>query len=497
MEFIIGLSFVVVIVATCVNWFIKNRAICELNVQGAALYPFSVDGYFAIFKLGTISPEARFELLAKYCWSYPKIVKVWIGFKLVVMVQTPELIQKVLMSSACLEKFNYIYKLMELESGLISASCKNMWKAHRKFFNNCFSLKIIQSFIPSFIEMSDYMNTKLANHLNDKDFDFLPFCKILSFDILCATSLGMDMKTFRQTPLYEKVFQAYDITEKAMYVKTSRPFIYPQTLYKLTKLFKKERESQQILKEFSYDVLERRREFLKLQSEFENEENSFRNILIDNILLNEDKFTAKEIKDHILTFVSGYETWAVGLAHTILMLAMNPDVQEKCFHEIKNVFHSEDVAMNQDSLNSCKYLDLVQKEVLRLLPAVPIVLRETLEDFELEEGLVIPKGVNFFINFFVLHRNPVIWGKNAEQFNPDNFLPENISKRPTFSYLPFSAGQRNCIAYSYTLLSLKIALVNLLKTYKFSTSLKMEELQFKSYISLKLCSEHLVKINKR
>ena len=282
-----------------------------------------------------------------------------------------------------------------------------------------------------------------------------------------------------------------------MYVKTSSPYIYPQTIYKLTKLCREELKSHQILKEFSNDVLERRRKVIKVQSNSETEENSFRNILIDNILLNEDKFTAKEIKDHILTFVSGHETWAVCLAHTILLLAIHPDVQEKCFHEINTIYSSENVVFDQETLNSFKYLELVQKEVLRLMPTVPFVLREALEDFELEDGLVIPKGVNFFINFFVLHRRPEIWGENAEQFNPDNFLPENISKRPNFSYLPFSAGQRNCIAYTYSVLSLKIAIIKILKTYKFSTSLKMEDLQFKSYISLKLCSEHLVKISKR
>lgn len=128
------------------------------------------------------------------------------------MIQSPELIQKVLMSSVCLEKFNYLYKLMELDCGLISASCKKMWKPHRKFFNNCFSLKIIQSFIPTFIEMSDHVNSNLRKHLDDdKEFDILPFCKKISFDMLCSTSLGLDMKDFRASSIYEKVFQAYDV----------------------------------------------------------------------------------------------------------------------------------------------------------------------------------------------------------------------------------------------------------------------------------------------
>lgn len=49
------------------------------------------------------------------------------------------------------------------------------------------------------------------------------------------------------------------------------------------------------------------------------------------------------------------------------------------------------------------------------------------------------------INFFTLHRRKDIWGEDAEKFNPDHFLPENIEKRPTYSFLPFSGGQRNCI----------------------------------------------------
>lgn len=269
-------------------------------------------------------------------------------------------------------------------------------------------------------------------------------------------------------------------------------------------MFREERKAQKILDEFQRDVINQRRLLIAKQelrvknnnnNDDEEETIPERNILIDHIILNEDKFTRDEIRDHVLTFVSGYETWANALAHATLLLAMHPQIQEKLFEEVKNA--SVDDLKSSVVINGFKYLEMVLKEIYRLLPTVPMILRETIEDFEIEPGLVIPKGINLVLNFFALHRSKEVWGENADEFIPDRFSLENSETRHPFAFLPFSSGSRICIAYKYSNISLKIAIIKLLQQFRFKTSMEMKDIKLKSYISLKLCSQHLLKVENR
>jgi cytochrome P450 len=236
---------------------------------------------------------------------------------------------------------------------------------------------------------------------------------------------------------------------------------------------------------------------LNAKNSSEDLETPQRNILMDHIILNEEKFTPEEIRDHILTFVSGYETWASGLAHTMMLLAMHPEKQEKLYREVQAEFLTDEDLQSSEKINSFKYLDFVIKEALRLMPTLPMVMRQTLEDFEIEPGLVIPKGTCLLINFFVIFRRKDIWGEDAGEFKPERFSDDNLTTRQQLAYFPFSSGPRICIAYKYSIASLKIAIIKLVRDLKFSTTMKMTDIRLKSYVSLKLCSPHLMTVHKR
>ena len=60
------------------------------------------------------------------------------------------------------------------------------------------------------------------------------------------------------------------------------------------------------------------------------------------------------------------------------------------------------------------------------------------------DGITIPAGMEVAINIFGIQRNEELF-ENPTSFNPDRFLPENISKLNNASFLAFGKGPRDCI----------------------------------------------------
>ena len=72
-----------------------------------------------------------------------------------------------------------------------------------------------------------------------------------------------------------------------------------------------------------------------------------------------------------------------------------------------------------------------------------------------------------------------------EKFDPDRFLPELISERPAFSYLPFGLGPKQCIGIRLAQLELKMVLVKILQKVKFEKRMdSTEKLEFRAAIIL-------------
>jgi cytochrome P450 len=204
------LVFVIFSVFACK--FIHDKSVkwSKLKIPRREKYPFIVELFYPLVKLAFTSAEQRLQAIKDYNEPFPDLLKCWVGPEMLIYVNGPDLIQKVLMSTECFDKPKLIYSLLGFGSGLITASTKNMWKAHRKFFNFSFSLSILEGFLPTFVDLSDSLAENLLKESNKSEFNFFDYAKKTSFDILYATSLGGNIREFRNQPIYEKVFDAFE-----------------------------------------------------------------------------------------------------------------------------------------------------------------------------------------------------------------------------------------------------------------------------------------------
>eukprot|EP00457_Paulinella_chromatophora_P006627 gb/GEZN01006646.1/.p1 GENE.gb/GEZN01006646.1/~~gb/GEZN01006646.1/.p1 ORF type:complete len:519 (-),score=87.61 gb/GEZN01006646.1/:52-1608(-) len=175
----------------------------------------------------------------------------------------------------------------------------------------------------------------------------------------------------------------------------------------------------------------------------------------------------EELRGNIFLFlIAGQETSAHTLAFALGLLALYPDVQQKCLDEIKAVCGDHPIVF--DDAVSLKYVDAVIRETLRLYPVVNEIVKKCAEDTEVVcdgnqsgQKLMIPKGSSVFLNIRGLQTNEKYWGKDAQDFRPERFLGEYNKD----AFCAFSAGPRVCIGRRFATLELMTVLTTLVQNY--------------------------------
>ncbi|RWR97040.1 Cytochrome P450 71A1 [Cinnamomum micranthum f. kanehirae] len=160
-------------------------------------------------------------------------------------------------------------------------------------------------------------------------------------------------------------------------------------------------------------------------------------------------------------FVAATQTTAISMEWTMAELIRNPEVLQKAQEEVRSVLGRKSKVEEED-LHHMHYLKCVIKETLRLRPVGPLLIpRESSTDVVLQDYHIPPK-TRVIINAWAISRDPLLWE------NPEEFLPERFANSPTdfkghhFQYIPFGAGRRICPGISFAILTMELALANLL-----------------------------------
>ncbi|KAK5641870.1 hypothetical protein RI129_010417 [Pyrocoelia pectoralis] len=152
----------------------------------------------------------------------------------------------------------------------------------------------------------------------------------------------------------------------------------------------------------------------------------------------------------LIFFFGGFETSANSLCFMSYELALNPEVQERLQAEIDDTLNECDGSLTYNALQTMKYMDMVDYVV------------EPVQQHE--KAFTIEKGSMVIIPAIAIHRDPHHF-KNPNKFDPERFNDENKTKIKPYSYLPFGAGPRNCIASRFALLQIKTIIFHLLSRF--------------------------------
>ncbi|KAL0120099.1 hypothetical protein PUN28_008041 [Cardiocondyla obscurior] len=143
----------------------------------------------------------------------------------------------------------------------------------------------------------------------------------------------------------------------------------------------------------------------------------------------------------------------MGLCFTLALLAEHKDIQDRVRNEIDAAVQKNGEKFSMKLLQDLPYLERCIKEALRLYPSVFVISRILGDNVKLQSYFV-PAGTMIILNIYLAHRSSDFW-PNPEVFDPDRFLPDRIRNRHPYSYIPFSAGPRNCIGQRFAMLEMK------------------------------------------
>lgn len=148
--------------------------------------------------------------------------------------------------------------------------------------------------------------------------------------------------------------------------------------------------------------------------------------------------------DNVLTFLgAGHETTSGTLAFSLYHLVKNPWAMTRAQRELDSVLG--DGPLTKDHLAKLPYIDAILRETLRLTPTVGMVTLKPTKDQVLGGKYFISKDDAVNAVVYAAHRDPRVYGEDADLWKPERMLVDDFKKLPPNAWKPFGNGVRACI----------------------------------------------------
>ncbi|MFH9861501.1 cytochrome P450 [Streptomyces sp. NPDC017202] len=179
-----------------------------------------------------------------------------------------------------------------------------------------------------------------------------------------------------------------------------------------------------------------------------------------------ERLSAQNVRRQVVTFlVAGHETTSGALSFALHHLSRHPEVAARARAEVDRVWGDAPVP-GYDQVARLRHVRRVLDESLRLWPTAPAFAREAREDTVLAGEHPMRRGAWALVLTAMLHRDPEVWGADAEEFDPDRFEAAAVRARAPHTFKPFGTGARACIGRQFALHEATLVLGLLLRRYE-------------------------------
>jgi cytochrome P450 len=179
-----------------------------------------------------------------------------------------------------------------------------------------------------------------------------------------------------------------------------------------------------------------------------------------------ERLSAQNVRHQVITFlVAGHETTSGALSFALHYLSRHPGIAARARAEVDAVWGDAAVP-GYDQVAKLRYVRRVLDESLRLWPTAPAFAREARADTVLAGEHPMRRGAWALVLTAMLHRDPQVWGADAEDFDPDRFEAGAVRARAPHTYKPFGTGARACIGRQFALHEATLVLGLLLRRYE-------------------------------
>ncbi|HET8683674.1 MAG TPA: cytochrome P450 [Micromonosporaceae bacterium] len=190
--------------------------------------------------------------------------------------------------------------------------------------------------------------------------------------------------------------------------------------------------------------------------------------LVSMMLMVRDEETGEglsdaQVRDEVLTMLAaGTQTTATTMAWALHTMSVRDDIQDRAYAEVCDVLGDRAPAF-QD-VERLSYIRRLLTETLRLYPPAWLLSRRTTSEVNLG-GHILPPGASVFFSPYAVHRDPSVYPE-PDVFDPDRWVTERAKQVPRPAFVPFGAGSRQCIGEGFAWVEAAIVLATVLRRWR-------------------------------